>query len=412
LREFRKFKHIGREEKRVVKQVMKSSLLSGFYGNWGEKFEGGPRVKSFENDCKDFFEVEHAITFNSLASGLSAAIGAIGIGPGDEVIIPPWTMSATAAAVLHWGGIPIFCDIDERTYCIDPNLVEKLIHKNTKAIIAVDIFGQSANLEMLLNIARKYDLKVISDSAQSIGAKRYGKFAGTLADIGGISLNYHKHIHTGEGAVMFTNNEDLALRLKLIRNHAESVIADIPYSVSLTNMVGHNYRMTELQAAIGSEQLKKLPKILDIRDWEANQIREELNRFSEIIMPHVDAGNTHVYYLFPMQINLKFFTSDKDALVNELTSLGVPGLSTRYVNLHLLPIFQSKIAIGASGFPWTFEKSRKDISYQKGLCPVAETLQEKTYLSFYMNDYALTKKDINFIGEAFDTAITKLSRPI
>ena len=109
---------------------------------------------------------------------------------------------------------------------------------------------------------------------------------------------------------------------------------------------------------------------------------------------------------------MKFFTSNKDELVNELTSLGVPGLSTRYLNLHLLPIFQSKIAIGASGFPWTFEKSRKDISYHKGLCPVAETLQEKTYLSFYMNDYALTKKDIKFIGEAFDTAITKLSRPI
>jgi perosamine synthetase len=412
MRKFRKFNHMGNGEKKAVIQVIKSGVLSGFYGNWGEYFEGGPRVRAFEKDCEEYFQIEHAITFNSLASGLSAAIGAIGIGPGDEVILPPWTMSATATAILHWGGIPIFCDIDQKTYCIDPRLVEKLINEKTKAIIAVDIFGQSADIETLAQVAKKYNLLIISDSAQAIGAKRNGYFAGTHVDIGGISLNYHKHIHTGEGAVMFTRNADLALRLKLIRNHAESVIADIPYPVSLVNMIGHNYRMTEVQAAIGSIQLQKLPKILRRREEEASRLREVLGKFSEIELPLVDDGNTHVYYLFAMQLNEEILPFNKLDFVEAITKQGVPGLSTQYLNLHMLPIFQQKIAMGGSGFPWTYEKSREDISYAKGICPVAEMLQEKNFFSFYMNDFMLTKKDISFIGKSFERTFVTLKRTL
>ena len=408
--EFKKFDWIGRQELSAVKRVMKSKQLSGFYGNWGEKFEGGREVIAFERECEEYFGVKHAVTFNSLASGLSATIGALGIGPGDQVILPPWTMSATAAAILHWGGIPVFADIDEHSYCIDPKSVELLINPKTKAIIAVDIFGQSSNIEQLKKIASKHNLKIISDTAQAIGATRNDKFAGTLADVGGISLNYHKHIHTGEGAVMFTNDDELALRLKLIRNHAESVVNEIPFEVNLVNMVGHNYRLSEIQAAIGRVQLKKLSRILSVRKNEAELLRSKLIKFDEIALPFVDDSNTHVYYMYAMQLKPANLKITKSQFINELTKLGVPGLSSKYINLHLLPIFQNKIAIGKHGFPWTYDQSGPPVSYTKGICPVAEKLQDETYFSFYINDFFITKSEINFIYKSFEKVIRKYSQ--
>ena len=408
--EFKKFDWIGRQELSAVKRVMKSKQLSGFYGNWGEKFEGGREVIAFERECEEYFGVKHAVTFNSLASGLSATIGALGIGPGDQVILPPWTMSATAAAILHWGGIPVFADIDEHSYCIDPKSVELLINSKTKAIIAVDVFGQSSNIEQLKKIASKHNLKIISDTAQAIGATRNDKFAGTLADVGGISLNYHKHIHTGEGAVMFTNDDELALRLKLIRNHAESVVSEIPFEVNLVNMVGHNYRLSEIQAAIGRVQLKKLSRILSVRKNEAELLRSKLIKFDEIALPFVDDSNTHVYYMYAMQLKPANLKITKNQFINELTKLGVPGLSSKYINLHLLPIFQNKIAIGKHGFPWTYDQSGPPVSYTKGICPVAEKLQDETYFSFYINDFFITKSEINFIYKSFEKVIRKYSQ--
>ncbi len=407
---FKKFNSFGFSEAVAVNRVLKSKTLSGFYGNWGEKFEGGREVVGFERECEEYFKTKHAITFNSLASGLSAAIGAIGIEPGDEVILPPWTMSATAAAVLHWGGIPIFADINSNTYCLDPKSVELNLSPKTKAIIAVDIFGQSANIEELSSIAKKYDLRLISDSAQAIGAMRNGNMCGTMADIGGLSLNYHKHIHSGEGGIMLTNDDNLALRLKLIRNHAESVVADIPFEVNLANMVGHNYRMSELHAAIGRAQLKKLNRIIARRQEEVFDLKKKLSVFDEIDLPYTEQNNSHVYYMFAMQFKESRFRIKKHEFVNQLSHLGIPGLSSEYVNLHLLPLFQNKIALGSKGFPWTYEYSRKNINYLKGICPIAENLQSNTYFSFYINDFALNSSHIKFIRSTFEKVIKEYSK--
>ena len=144
--------------------------------------------------CAKYFGVKHAITVNSWTSGLIAAIGALEIEPGDEVILPTWTMCACAIAILNWNAIPVFADIDPNTYCIDPVSIEANITPNTKAIMAVDIFGHSADMDTIMSIAKKHDIKVISDSAQSPGALYKGKYTGTLAHIGGYSLNYHNNV--------------------------------------------------------------------------------------------------------------------------------------------------------------------------------------------------------------------------
>ena len=196
-KEFRRYNPIGAEEVEAAKSVVESGVLSKFLGCWDPDLYGGPKVQEFERVCEDYFEVKYAVTVSSWTSGLITAVGAIGIEPGDEVIVSPWTMCASATAILHWNAIPVFADIEPETFCLDPAAIEYNISPYTRAIMAVDIFGHSANMDQLNAIAAKHGLKVISDTAQAPGAIYKGKYAGTLAKVGGYSLNYHKHIHTG-----------------------------------------------------------------------------------------------------------------------------------------------------------------------------------------------------------------------
>ena len=159
-------------------------------------------------------------------------------------------MSASATAILVWNAIPVFADIEEDTFNLDPASIERNITPYTKAIMVTDIFGHAADLDAIMDIARRHGLKVIEDAAQAPGAMYKGRHVGTVADIGVYSLNYHKHIHTGEGGVCVTNDATLAERLQLIRNHAESVVAGKGVT-DLCNMIGFNFRMTEIEAAIG-----------------------------------------------------------------------------------------------------------------------------------------------------------------
>ena len=188
---FKRYNSIGAEEEQAVREVMKTGVLSKYLGSWGDDFFGGPKVQEFESKCKDYFGVKNAITVNSWSSGLTAAVGALDIEPGDEIIVSPWTMTASATAILHWNAIPVFADIDSRTFCLDAKSVEKNITPHTKAIMSVDIFGQSADISSLRKIREKYNIPIISDTAQAPAALYENKFAGTLTDIGGYSLNYH-----------------------------------------------------------------------------------------------------------------------------------------------------------------------------------------------------------------------------
>lgn len=177
---FRHYNPISAEEVQAAKEVIESGVLSQFIGAWHSDFLGGPKVKEFEAQCARYFGIKHAITVNSWTSGLIAAVGAIGIQPGDEVIVTPWTMCASATAILHWNAIPVFADIDPITFCLDPKSVEVNITPYTKAIMAVDIFGMSADMDALMDIAKRHGLKVISDTAQAPGARYKDRYAGTL----------------------------------------------------------------------------------------------------------------------------------------------------------------------------------------------------------------------------------------
>jgi dTDP-4-amino-4,6-dideoxygalactose transaminase len=188
-RPLKPYASIGEEERLAVDQVMRDGVLSGYIGAWGEAFDGGPVVRRFETEFARVFGAVHAVAVNSNTSGLIAAMGAAGISPGDEVILPPTTMSATAMAPIFYGGIPVFADLEPETYCLDVEKVRAVITPKTRAIIAVNIFGHPARLAELRALADEHDLVLVEDNAQAPLGREGGRFTGTKGHIGVFSLN-------------------------------------------------------------------------------------------------------------------------------------------------------------------------------------------------------------------------------
>ena len=403
---FKKYNTIGSEEINAAKSVIESGILSDYLATWGDKFNGGEKVKEFEKNCEEFFQVKHAITVNSWTSGLTTAIGATDIEPGDEVIVSPLTMSASATSILHWNAIPVFADIEPDYFCIDPNAIKEKITSRTRAILAVDIYGQSAEMDEINLIASKNDLIVISDSAQSPGAIYKDKYAGTLADIGGYSLNRHKHIHTGEGGIIVTDNDDYADRMRLIRNHAESIVED-KGSENLSNMIGYNFRLGEIESAIAIEQLKKLPYFVEKRQNVAQLLNDGLKDLDYLEIPKVRNNSNHIFYYYPLTVNTKELKISRNLIIDALLAEGIQGISKGYQPLHLLPMYQKKIAYGSKNFPWQLNKN--NIDYSKGICPIAEKLFFEEFFAIQVCLFDLSEKDISLIIEAFHKVWNNLS---
>ena len=332
--------------------------------------------------------------------GLICAVGALDLEPGDEILVSPWTMCATATAILHWNCIPKFVDIDNKTYCLNPELLEKHINERTKAIMSVDIGGHPANTKRINEVAKKFNLKVISDSAQSPYSLDNNLLAGTNTDIGGFSLNFHKHINTGEGGILVTNDDELALRMQLIRNHGEACVDDIGYE-KISNIVGYNFRLGEIESAIGIEQLKKLPKLVLEKQKFAEQLSRGLDGLKGLNLPYTNKNCTHSFYIYKMQIDPTITNKSRDFIFNALVNEGIPGLMNGFANLHLLPMFQKKIAYGKGGMPWSLSQNNEDNIYSKGICPVAESLQDNSFLGLQMCMFELNEERINDIICAF-----------
>ena len=368
---------MGRAEKAAVMAVMRSGVLSGFYGSPGPQFLGGPKVRALEAEWAKRYGVKHAVSVNSATSGLMAAMGAIGLSPGDEVILPPWTMSATAMAPLVYGGIPVFADVEDKTFCIDPKSVRANITPKTRAILAVNLFGHPARLAELRRIADERGIHLVEDSAQAPFANEDNRLAGTVGHIGVYSLNFHKHIHSGEGGVCVTDDDALADRLRMIRNHGENAAAEMAGG-DLTNLVGFNMRMTELSAAIALEQLKRIKSHVRRREILAEALTEGTRDLEGWTVPMPRKGCRHNYYVWLVRYDAAKVGVSRATFSKALAAEGFPHFTGYVAPLYRLPLFRERRAIGRDGFPFTLTNR----TYADGLCPVAERLHEEEAIVF------------------------------
>ncbi|MHA1195597.1 MAG: DegT/DnrJ/EryC1/StrS family aminotransferase [Promethearchaeota archaeon] len=350
--------NITKEEQKEVIKVLESQMLTLLHGEY---------VKKFEEDFARYIGVKHAIGVNSGTAALHVAIAALDIGPGDEVIVPPFTFMATASSIIHNNAIPIFADIDSRTYTLDPKSIEEKITDKTKAIMPVHLAGITADMRKINDLARKYDIAVIEDACQSIGARCYGKKVGSMGDIGCFSFYPSKNITTGEGGMITTNDDHLAEQCRLIRHHGES-------SWYVYNRLGYNYRMTEIQGAIGWVQLKRIDEFIKVRNENAKYLSESVKDIEGIDPPHVPEYCEPAFNYWIGRMHPEILNMDKETFLEKF-----PRSKTLYPKpLYKTKLFQEKIAY-PKGCPWNCPHYGKQIDYKKINLPVVEKITKEIF---------------------------------
>ncbi len=374
---FPPYNTIGKEEKDAVMEVLDSGELSGFVAGNVPEFYGGKQVQLLEKEFCNIFDVKYAVSVNSATSGIYCMLMAMGVGPGDEVITSPYTMHATASSILQCGAVPIFADIEEETFGLDPASVKENVTKNTKGILAVNIFGHAAMLNELKEIADDNGIWLLEDNAQApAGLVEGGKFTATVGKAGVFSFNRHKTMQSGEGGVILTNDEDIAKRMMLVRNHGEVVVGDWQME-DISNTIGQNLRMSEMEAAVALCQIKKLDQLNDSRIELAERITIGLKDIAGITAPVVRDGCKHVYYFYVMKYDEATIELSRENFVEALNAEGYYIRGGYLAPIYLTPMFKEKICFGKKGYPFTANSRNDKIKYEKGLCPVAERLNDK-----------------------------------
>jgi dTDP-4-amino-4,6-dideoxygalactose transaminase len=316
---------IDEEEINAVVDVLRSGILT-------DKSGMGPRVIEFEHKFAEYTGVKHAIAVSNGTAALHAALLAANIGSNDEVILPSFTFSATAEAVLLTGAKPVFADINEETYHITIETIENVISRRTRAIIPVDIYGLPVDLKPILDLSEERDITVIEDAAQSHGAIYNETIVGGISPLTCFSFYASKNMTTGEGGMVTTNDDDFAEKLRMIRVHGESK----PYWVE---MLGHNYRMTEIQAALGTVQLQKLPTLIEKRRENARSLTEKLEKTKKLILPFEPEGRQHAWHLYTVRIK-GVNGAQRNKIVDSLRAKKISAAVYYQSPIHLLPYYK------------------------------------------------------------------------
>ena len=360
-------------EKKAVMEVLDSGNLSTFIASPGENFLGGKKIQEFEKKFAKYIGTKFAVAFNSATSALHAAIASVGVNPGKEVIVPPYTFTSTATSALMHNAIPVFSDVKDDTYCLDPKKLSKVITPLTQAIIPVHLFGHSCDMDEIMKIAHKNKLKVIEDCAQAPGGKYKGKTLGTIGDCGIFSFQESKNMVTGEGGMLVTDNEEIANLARMVRNHGEVVLPELKKRSYKSEFLGWGYRMTELEAAIGIVQLSKLDKMNQDRIKLGNYLSREINKIDGLQHVKYEHVN-HVYWMFGFTYDEKIIGINRDIFCKALLAEGIPCAAGYVEPLYLNPLYLEKRA-------FAFKHYKGNVKYEKGICPIAESLHEKNLIN-------------------------------
>ena len=396
-KEFSRF--MGSPTKDINDLLVMSSAEAENYSEQYFTFLGGNLVRKFEADFARRLKTRYAMTVNSATSGLSAALGAANVGPGDEVITTAISFNATALSILLFNSIPVFADVGAKNFCLDPREVQKAITPKTKAILVVHLLGKPADMDAIMEIAKGHGLVVIEDAAQAVGAKYKGRNVGTIGDLGVFSFQETKNITTGEGGMVVTDNPEFARKVRLIRNHGES-IPDMSWDAgALINIVGLNFRMTELSAGLGLAQLAKLMENNRIRTENACYLAERLKGLPGITVPEYDEGD--VPHIFALLYDMEATGVGRPKILAALRAEGIPVGSGYLRTMYENPLFLKKIAYGKDHCPWSCHLYKSPREYKPGDCPVAEGLLREKFIWFYHIGRPNTQKDMDSVADAF-----------
>lgn len=374
---------LDEEDIRTVIEVLRSDCLTG-----------GPKVDEFERKFAEVVGSKHAVAVSSGTAGLHAAMSVSNIGPRDEVIVPAMTFVASANAVVFVGGVPIFADVDPNTLLLDPQLLEKKISPRTKAIVAVDYAGQPCDHDALVEIASHYRLQLIVDACHALGGRYKGRPVGSLAKLNIFSFHPVKHITTGEGGMIATDDSDLANKMRVFRNHGINMdhrqrTQQVSWFYEMENP-GYNYRLSEFQCALGTSQLRHLEPWVIRRQEIATQYHTALSKIPGIQPLTVRPDVSHAYHLYVIRLDPTCIRRTRAEIFAFLRAEGI-NVNVHYIPVHLHPFYRR-----------TFHTS-------PGSCPVAEQAYEQILsLPIFPR---MTDTDVGRVIGAIDKAVGERKRP-
>lgn len=366
----------------AVVQILKSDYLTT-----------GPMVSLFEEELAREVGAKYAVAFSSGTAALHGACFAAGIGPGDEVITTPLTFAASANCILYQGGTPVFADVDPRTYNIDPASIFPLVHDKTKALIPVDYTGQPVNYEAIQQIARQYGLIVIEDAAHALGASYKDHKIGALSDMTMFSLHPVKHITSGEGGIITTDDPDLYDKLQQFRSHGitrnkrKMLEHHGPWYYEM-HWLGYNYRLTDIQAALGLSQLKKMDRFMERREEIVQRYNEAFAKMNSIQTPYQAPEGRSSWHLYVIKLCKEQLSVGRKEIFLALQQENI-GVQVHYIPVHTMPFYRK-------------------LGYGYGLCPIAESLyQDILTLPLFPK---MTDQDVQDVINAVNKVVEYYSR--
>jgi len=335
---------IEKDEINAVTKTLKS--------NW---ITTGPRTREFGEKFKKYIGCKHAIAVSSCTAGLHLSLIACGVGGGDEVITSPFTFAATANVIVHQGAKPVFVDIDEETYNINPEKIEDKISNKTKAIIPVHYGGHPCEMDEILKIAREHKIPIVEDAAHAIGSEYKDKKIGTIGDVTSFSFYATKNITTAEGGMVTTDNDEIAKEIGMWSFHGMSKDAWKRYLSKGSWYYeilapGYKYNMTDIQASLGICQLSKLGNFLRAREKLAKRYTKAFSGMPEIVGPSVKKHVRHAWHLYPIQVNTDLLKIDRDKFIEALRAENI-GTSVHFIPLYRHPFYQKTFGYKEGDFP-------------------------------------------------------------
>lgn len=385
-------KKFGEEELKQLKEALDQGTLFYWHGN---------KVKQFNKEFAKMYNVKHCVATSSGSAAIHVGLAVVGVKAGDEVITSPITDFGTLIGIYYQNAIPIFADLDPHTYNMDPKSIESKISVNTKAILIVHLAGNPSDMDAIMDIAKRYNLKVVEDCAQSCMTYYKGKLVGSIGDIGCFSLNDYKHMSTGDGGMCIMNDEDLYIKaLKFADKNYDRLSKD-PQIMRKIDSIAPNYRMSELQGAVAIAQLGKLKELCNKRNIYGEGLTEGIKNIRGIYPHKITKGGKSSYWFYLLRINEKEAKVDRDEFSKALKAEGIPNYPGYIPTcVYEAKVFSNGNIIPAGFMENTIREKGKKIEYPKGLCKVAEDVL-KTSIRLE-SDQFLTKQDLKDVIEAIN----------